>query len=187
MRIVLTAVIAVSLAGVGCRRESPLKPLSEYESADLQARTYNFQVYPQAKFLEKQTELLRKAHFVLQPTASEAPPMAMYESDAPLEQVAGYYAEKYGYKVAENETNNFSSAKPEAYYTGGDLGKDVASIKPVLDKLEAKTDISKATGTYRGAHINPSANMPRVTLQRPYFDLINSQVVDKTLILLVRE
>ena len=187
MRVAAAALVVLALTGIGCRRESPLKPLSEYESADLQARTYNFQVYPQSKFLEKQTELLRKAHFVMQPTATEAPPMAMYEVDAPLEQVASFYADKYGYKVAENATNNFSSAKPEAYYSSGDLAKDVAGIKPVLEKLKSTTDVSSAVGAYRGAHINPSENMPRVTLQRPYFDLVNGQVVDKTLILMVRE
>lgn len=173
--------------GSACRKESPLKPLTEYESADLQARTYNFQVYPGSTFLEKQTEQLRKAHFVTQPSATEAPPMAIYDTEASLDQVASFYAEKYGYKLAENATNNFSPARPEAYYTSGDLAKDVQQIKSVLDKLGAQTDLSKSRGGYRGAHINPSENMPRVTLQRPYFDLINSQVVDRTLIVMVRE
>ena len=180
-------VVALAAIAGACREESPLKPLTEYESADLQARTYNFQVYPASTFLEKQTEQLRKAHFVMQPTATEAPPMAMYDTDAALDQVAAFYAEKYGYKLAENSTNNFSPARPEAYYTGGDLSKDVQQIKPVLDKLGSQTDVSKAVGEYRGAHINPSENMPRVTLQRPYFDLVNSRVVDRTLILMVRE
>lgn len=177
--------VAVSL--VGCRKESPLRPLSEYESADLQARTYNFQVYPGARFLEKQTELLRRAHFVMQPNATEAPPMAMYDTEAALDQVAQFYADRYGYKLAANQTNNFSSVQPDAFYTSGDLAKDVQTIKPVLDQLEVQTDLSKASGEYRAAHISPSENMPRVSLQRPYFDLISGQVVDRTQILLVRE
>jgi hypothetical protein len=177
----------VVLAAIGCRKESPLRPLSEYESADLQARTYNFQVYPQARFLEKQTELLRRAHFVMQPKATEAPPMAMYDTEAPLDQVAQFYADRYGYKLAANQTNDFSSVKPDAYYASGDLAKDVQTIKPVLDQLKVQPDLSKAVGEYRAVHINPSENMPRVSLQRPYFDLINGQVVDRTQILLVRE
>lgn len=179
----------VMFAGVlaACQRESELEPLSEYESADLQARAYNFQVYPGARFLQAQTDVLRRAHFVIQPKATEAPPLAMYDTQAPLEEVAKFYAQRYGYQVAANQTNNFSAAKPNAYYTSGDLAKDVQQVLPILEKLEMKTDASKARGEYRGVHIDPSQNMPRVTLQRPYFDVVNSQVVDRTLILMVRE
>jgi len=172
----------------GCRKEETLQPLSEYESADVQARAYNFQVYPGAKFLEAETALLRRAHFVLQPEATEAPPMALYETDAPLEDVTKFYAEKYGYpRVAENELNNFSSARPAAYFTTGDLAKDTEQVKPILEKLKATVDTSKAVGAYRGAHISATGNMPRVTLQRPYFNLVRGEVVDKTLIVMVRE
>jgi hypothetical protein len=186
MRRLLAVGLAV-VALVGCQRESEMEPLSEYESADLQARAYNFQVYPGARFLQAQTDVLRRAHFVIQPKATEAPPMAMYDSEAPLDQVANFYAERYGYQLAANSTNNFSSVKPNAYYTGGDLTKDVAQVKPILDQLKMNTDISEAKGEYRGVHIDPSENMPRVTLQRPYFDVVNGQVVDRTLILMVRE
>lgn len=113
--------------------------------------------------------------------------MAIYDTEAALDQVAQFYADRYGYKLAANETNNFSTLKPDAYYSSGDLGKDVQAIKPVLDQLNVPTDVSKASGEYRAVHINPSENMPRVSLQRPYFDLISGQVVDRTQILLVRE
>lgn len=172
----------------GCRKEETLQPLSEYESADVQARAYNFQVYPGAKFLEAETALLRRAHFVLQPDATEAPPMAMYETETPLDDVAKFYAEKYGFpRVAENELNNFSSARPAAYFTTGDLAKDTAQVKPILEKLKSTVDTGKAIGPYRGAHISATGNMPRVTLQRPYFNLVRGEVVDRTLIVMVRE
>jgi len=184
MILVLVSIVVLS----GCRKEETLQPLSEYESADVQARAYNFQIHPGAKFLEAETALLRRAHFVLQPDATEAPPMAMYETDAPLEEVATYYAEKYGFpRVAENELNNFSSAKPAAYFTTGDLAKDTEQVKPILEKLKSTVDTSKAAGPYRGAHISATGNMPRVTLQRPYFNLVRGEVADRTLIVMVRE
>ena len=186
MRMQLKFILAASLM-MACQKESAIKPLSEYESADLQARAYNFQVYPGARFLEKQTELLRKAHFVMAPNATEAPPMAMYDTEASLDQVAKFYADKYGYELAANETNNFSSVKPEAYLISGNLSTDAQNIKPIIEKLGVPSDLSKAQGEYRGAHISPAENMPRVTVQRPYFDVANSQTVDRTLILMVRE
>jgi hypothetical protein len=52
--------------------------------------------------------------------------------------------------------------------------------------MNVPTDLSKATGSYRAADILPRPNRPRVTVQRPYFDVTTSQVVDKTLILMSR-
>lgn len=180
-------VVAGILLLASCRREAQA-PLSGAESADVQARTYSFKVYPGSRFLQPQTELFRKAHFVLHPEAVQAPPTAAYESDAAVEAVAGFYAAEYGFpKVAESEANGFSSIKPNAYFTSGDLAKDLPAIKPILEKLEMKVDESKAIGLYRGAHINGTETRPRVTIQRPYFDVATSRVVDKTLILMVRE
>lgn len=179
----LAFVLILGLAG-GCTDEPEVEPLTSYEAADLQARVYNFQVYPGARFLERETETLRKAHFVMQPDAKTAPPMAMYDTDAPLEQVAAFYAEKYGFELAPEKGP--AEPPPAAYYTTGDLAADAAAIKPLVEKMKLSTDVTKAAGTYRGAHINPAMNMPRVTLQRPYFDVVTSQVVDRTLILLVK-
>lgn len=181
----LLCLLGVLLAG--CRKERS-EPLSQYEVADMQATSYNFQLYPGAQYLAPQTELLRRAHFVLQPQAKSAPPMAMYDTEAPLEEVAKFYAEKYGYgTVAPNEVNDFSSVKPSAYFTAGDLAADTMQVKPILEQLKVEADLTKATGSWKGAHISPKTNLPRVTLQRPYFDFINSRTVDKTLILMVRE
>ncbi|MGH9458071.1 MAG: hypothetical protein ACRD2J_10580 [Thermoanaerobaculia bacterium] len=180
-------VVALALALVACGGEE-LEPMDAYESAELQARAYNFQIFPGARFLEEQTEALRRAHFVLQPDAIEAPPMAMYEADAPLEEVARFYAGKYRYgTVAENDVNDFSSVRPPAYYTAGDLAADAAGIRPIVQKLGFDLTLARYQGPWRGAHIAARESLPRVTLQRPYIDVVNDRVVDKTLILLVRE
>jgi hypothetical protein len=183
----IAALLLVALALMACRKEK-VQPMSEYESAEVQARAYNFLVFPGAKLLQAQIDLLKKASFVLQPELKEAPAMTMYDTDAPLEQVAAFYAGKYGYPaVAPSEREDFSAVKPKAYYTAGDLGQDAAHIKPVLEKLRLSSDISAAVGKYRGAYLAPQTNLPRVTLQRPYFDVVNRKVVDRTLILMVRE
>ncbi|MEO8217519.1 MAG: hypothetical protein ABI718_10605 [Acidobacteriota bacterium] len=179
----LFLLLALSAA---CGKEE-VKPLSQYESANVQARAFNFQVYPGAKFQENQTDILRRAHFVLQPAATEAPPMAVYVTADPVEKVAAFYADKYGYKIADNLSNDFSAAKPQAYFLTGDIGKDAEAIKPVADKLNLKLDPAKAKGEYRGAFFAPQASLPRVSLQRPYLDLHSGDVIDKTLIVMVRE
>ena len=48
-------------------------------------------------------------------------------------------------------------------------------------------DPAKAKGEYRGAYFAPQSNLPRVSLQKPYLDLRTGEVVDKTLIVMVRE
>lgn len=183
---ILCVLMIVALAS--CRKEETMPPLSPDESAAVQARSYSFQIYPGSRFVESQTDLFRKAHFVLHPEAVQAPPTAAYESDASVEDVARFYAENYRFgQVAESEANGFSSIKPPAYFTRGDLAKDLPAIQPILDKLQIKVDPSKAVGQYRGAHISGTPTRPRVTIQRPYFDIGTSTVVDKTLIIMVRE
>jgi len=169
-----------------CRKEKS-QPLSQYESAEVQARAFNFQIYPGARFLERQTEMLRQAHFVLQPAATEAPPMALYDTDAPLEKVAEFYAQKYGYQIAQNQANDFKSVKPSAYYFVGDLAASGNEIKPILEKMKVTADLTRSTGAFRGAYFAPQVHLPRVSLQRPYFDLVESKVVDRTQVVLVKE
>lgn len=181
------ATLALVLFLAGCR-EPALESMSASESADLQAKVYGFQVYPGAAFLEGQTELLRRAHFVMQPEAVEAPPMAMYSTAAPLEQVARFYADKYGYeRIAPDEVNDFSAVKPAAYYTTGDLATDALAVGSILEQLDRSLSHEGISGKWRGAHISPRDDLPRVTLQRPYVDIVNDRVVDETLILMVRE
>ena len=113
------------------------------------------------------------------------PPIAIYDSDAPLDAVANFYAKSYGYtKVATDATNNLSAAKPAAYYRNGDLNTDVKAVEPLMKKLNLAVDVSKAQGKYRAVEIEAKMNRPRVTIQRPYFDVIKSQVVDRTMILM---
>ncbi|HEY0591034.1 MAG TPA: hypothetical protein VGF40_04660 [Thermoanaerobaculia bacterium] len=175
--------VAALLMAAACREEK-LEPMAPGEAAGVQAKAYNFVVYPGARFLEQHTDVMRRSHFVLNPSASDAPPMAVYESDAPVDEVAKFYAEKYGYQLAESAGT--ADPKPKAYFTSGDLSESVA-IKPITEKLGMQLKFENLSGPWRGAHISPRIDMPRVTLQRPYFDYVNDRVVDKTLILMVRE
>jgi hypothetical protein len=123
----------------------------------------------------------------MKPNEPDPPPTAIYDVEAPIEEVATFYAKSYGYgDVAPDATNNLSAARPQAYYRTGEMGADVRGIQDLLTKMNVKTDVSKAVGTYKAAEIAPRPNRPRVTVQRPYFDITTSQVVDRTLILMTR-
>lgn len=147
---------------------------------------FSFVVYPGSRYLPQLTDTFKQAHKVLAPT-EEPPPTAIYDTDAPVEQVAEFYAKSYGYNsVAPDATNNLSAAKPPAYFRGGDLATDAKAIVPVAEKMNMKVDVSKASGKYKAAEIAAKPNRPRVTVQRPYFDVSTSQTVDRTLILMAR-
>jgi hypothetical protein len=177
-RLLLLALLVVALAVTGCRKEK--------EEASNEPASFTFTIYPGSRYLTQLTELTKQAHKTLKPN-EEPPPTAIYDTDAPVDRVAEYYAKSYGYnKVAPDSTNNLSTAKPPAYYRNGDLATDVKAIEPVLQKMNVKADTSKAQGHYRAAEIEPRVNRPRVTIQRPYFDVTTSQTVDRTLILMAR-
>lgn len=175
-RVVLAAVIVAALMFAGCKGEE------EYAEPE----AFSFVVYPGGRYLGQLTETTKSAHKVLNPN-QEPPPTAIYDTDAPVEQVAEYYAKEYGYNgVAPDATNNLSAAKPPAFYRTGDLAADTKAIEQLLKRLNLNTDVSKATGLYKAADIQPRPNRPRVTVQRPYFDATKSEVVDRTLILMSR-
>lgn len=145
---------------------------------------FAFLVYPGSQYLAQLTELDKRAATVVKPN-QPPPPLAIYDTDAPLDKVAAYYAQAYGYgTVAPDVTNNLSAAKPPAYYRSGDLMADFNRFQPIMQKLNLKVDASKAVGKYRAVEIEGTLNRPRVTLQRPYFDVIKSQVVDRTIIVM---
>jgi hypothetical protein len=172
----LVAAMVVATALTGCRRET--------RQAAVEPPTFTFTVYPGARYLTQLTELAKQAHNIGQPN-EPAPPTAWYDTDAPLEAVANYYAKSYGYAViAPDSTANLSAAKPPAYYRSGDLQTDVKSIESVLKKLKLNVDTSKAEGKYRAVEIEGKPTRPRVTIQRPYFDVTKSQVIDRTIILM---
>ncbi|MGZ7079211.1 MAG: hypothetical protein ACXVJT_07355 [Thermoanaerobaculia bacterium] len=174
---VLAVVMIAGAVIFGCNKEN----------GENDTEAFSFVVYPGSRYLPDLTELTKRAHKVLSPNEPEAPPTAIYDTDASLEDVASYYAKSYGYTtVAPDATNNLSAAKPQAYYRSGDLALDTKAIQPLLQKMGVTTDASKATGGYRAAEISPKSNRPRVTVQRPYFDVTKSQVVDRTLILMAR-
>ena len=172
----LAAAFACVLLLAGCRKDE----------TDLATEppSFAFTVYPGARYLAQLTEATKQAHRVMQPK-DEPPPTAIYDTEAPLEQVAEFYAKAYGYaKVAPDATNSLSVTKPTAYYRTGDLAEDVKGIAPLLPKLNLHTDVTKAQGKYKAADIDRKPNRPHVTVQRPYFDVTTSQVVDRTMILM---
>lgn len=177
------AFLTVALIVTACAEEPEKVPLAEWEVADLQAARYDFRAFPGAVHLEHQTSLLQRAHFILNPDATEAPPTLVLEADAPLEQVAKWYAETNGYAtIAESPSEGAA-----AYYRSGDLREDALAAKPLFQALSIEADVDGARGRYRAAHISPTTRLPRVTLQRPWFDALNGRVVDSTLIVMVRE
>jgi hypothetical protein len=169
--------LALALMAIaGCKGE---KKTNEPE-------TFQFTIYPGSRYLQQVTEVFKQAKKAADPNA-EIPPMAIYDTDAPVETVAQFYAKSYGYgSVAPDATNNLSAAKPPAYYRTGDLGADTRAAEPIIKKIGLTTDVSKASGTYRAAEISRKNNRPQVTVQRPYFDPTTSQVVDRTIILMSR-
>lgn len=175
-RSLLSALLILTAVFAGCKGKE--------EFAEPEA--FSFVVYPGSRYLGQLTETFKNAHRALS-QGEEPPPIAVYDTDAPVEQVAEFYAKEYGYKeVAPDVTNNLSAAKPPAYYRTGDLATDTKAIEELLKKMNMPTDVSKAQGQYRAAEILPRPNRPRVTIQRPYFDANTSQVVDRTLILMAR-
>lgn len=175
-RLLLVAAL-VTLVAAGCGKEK--KNGNEPEE-------FSFTIYPGSRYLAPLTDLWKQARKVIKPN-EEVPAIAIFDTDAPIDKVAEFYAQSYGYnKVAPDATNNLSSAKPPAYYRTGDLAGDNAAILPVTQKLNVKVDISKAVGSYRAAEIDAKPNRPRVTIQRPYFDATTSQTVDRTLIMMSR-
>jgi hypothetical protein len=178
IRFPITAALLLILVAFipGCNKEDDY---SEPEA-------FAFVVYPGARYLGQLTEITKQAHKVMKPN-EEPPPVAIYDTEASVEEVANFYARSYGYStVAPDATNNLSSAKPPAYYRSGDLAADNKALEAMAPRLNLTTDVSKAVGQYKAAEIEPRPNRPRVTVQRPYFDATSSQVLDRTLILMSR-
>jgi hypothetical protein len=172
----LSALVVLAVVFTACKHED------DYAEPE----AFSFVVYPGARYLGQLTETFKQAHKIADPS-HEPPPMAVYDTDAPVEQVAEYYAKQYGYTaVAPDVTNNLSALKPQAYYRAGELGADAKAIEGLLKQMNLATDVTKASGAYKAAEIAPRPNRPRVTIQRPYFDVTSSTVVDRTLILMAR-
>ena len=173
-RLLLSALLLLSAIFVACKGE---EELAEPEA-------FSFVVYPGARYLGQLTETIKQAHKVITPQ-QDPPPTAIYDTDAPVEQVAEYYAKQYGYnEIAPNPPA--AGATPTAHYRTGELSADAKVIEPIAKQMNLPLDVTKATGTYKAADLAARPNRPRVTIQRPYFDVSTSQVVDRTLILMSR-
>ena len=169
-RTLLTLVIAVAILFSCKGKEKAAEP-----------EAFSFVIYPGSRYLGQLTETTKRAHTVANPS-TEPPATAIFDSEATLEQVAGYYAGEYGYgEIVEQPPGG---APVNASWRNGDLAADAQAIAPLLTQLNIPTDVSKATGSYRAADIAAKPHRPRVTIQRPYFDVLTSKVVDRTLILM---
>jgi hypothetical protein len=174
----ISAILLVAVAAlIGCSKE---KSAADQES-------FTFVVYPGARYLPQVTDLFKQASKIVKPNEEPAQ-YAIYDTDAPIEDVATWYAQQFGYgKVAPDATNNLSAAKPAAYYRTGDLNADAKATQDILKKMNVNADVNKAVGSYKAAEIEAKPNRPHVTIERPYFDPTKSEVVNRTLILMLRQ
>jgi hypothetical protein len=146
---------------------------------------FTFVVYPGARYLPHLADLMKQAHKVIKPNDPDTPQVAVYDTDASVDDVANFYVKAYGYgTIAPDATNNLSPAKPPAYRRSGDILADQKGAEPLFPKLNLHPDLTKASGTYNAVEIAPKTTRPRVTIQRPYFDLTTSTLVNRTLILM---
>lgn len=173
----LIALLLVSIALIaGCKGEQKAP-----EAAD----PWSFVIYPGSRYLGQLTDVHKAAYKAIDPNA-EVRPTAVYDTDASVEDVARFYASEYGYQLAA-EAPADATKKPDAYFRSGDLATDHKAIEGLLPKLNLHPDAAKAIGAYRAAEIAPKVNRPRVTIQRPYFDVTKSEVVDRTFILMTKD
>ncbi|PYQ60247.1 MAG: hypothetical protein DMF58_08905 [Acidobacteria bacterium] len=97
----LAIAIIAAVALAGCKKEKG--------QAAEEPEAFAFTVYPGSQYLAPLTELDKKANALMHPNQPQ-PPIAIYDTDAPLETVAAYYAKSYGYgTVAPDATNNLSA------------------------------------------------------------------------------
>src|SRR5581483_321785 len=105
-RALVFAAIAL-LALASCHKEQKAGSAPEPE-------TFQFVVYPGAQYLQELTDLDKRAASSEKPN-EPVPPLAIYDTDAPLDTVADYDVKQYRYgKGAPDATNNFSAARPQA-------------------------------------------------------------------------
>jgi len=146
----------IALVAAGCGKEK--------KNESTEPESFAFTIYPGSKYLAQLTDLWKQARKVFRPN-DDVPPIAIYDTDAPLDKVAEFYAQSYGYnKVAPDATNNLSSAKPPAYYRTGDLSKDVAGIVPVAVASSVAVPVFGAT--FILAIFSTSIRHPLVICQR---------------------
>lgn len=147
-----------------------------------ESEPFSFVIYPGSRYLGQLTEATKQAHRLIAPE-QEPPPTAIYDTEAPLDEVAAHYAKQYGYDLSAAAA---PGKEQKVMQRTGELATDVKAIEPLLRQMNMPTDVSKASGTYKAIELAPKPNRPRVTIQRPYFDVTTSEVVDRTMILMSR-
>lgn len=157
---------------------------SDHQEADRGVAAYS---YPGARQLHQQEVILHRAHALLNPGA-DAREIVILETADSVESVALFYAARYGIRqVVEDTVNDFSATLPPAYYREGDIGEDVRQYAHIVAALGLPFDPESISGSYRGAQINGTSTQPTITIQRPYIELPNGTIVDRTVILISKE
>ncbi|MFA6958781.1 MAG: hypothetical protein WC538_23165 [Thermoanaerobaculia bacterium] len=146
--------------------------VASYEWRDPAAMEAPLPVAPGATLLPGPTDLMRRARVVLRGRApDDRRRLALFESDAALDEVAKYYAAALG---------GGSGAPATVVRSAGDFARDEATLAPLLGKL-GQPFTPGAKGPYLGVEIT-APGRPRVSLQRPYRDFVADRIVDRTLI-----
>ena len=166
----------ILLLASACGQER-LEKVEEYVSQDPWAEL----AYPGAEQRVEQEDLLRKAHFLANPSADSAPHVEAYSTPDPLNEVAAFYARKYGYGVLPEDPT------APAHLGSGDFADMRQSIEQIAAKLVETPDLEALKGPYRTAYFRGTGMLPRISLQRPYFDLTRGELIDQTVIVMVDE
>lgn len=140
------------------------------------------------RYLARQTVLLERAQSLMNPDTSGRAKLALLDTADPFEDILHCYASLYQVEyIANNQHNDLSAVPPAAFRFQGDVAADLQTIRPVLDALGQAPNGPQPSTPYAGATFLPRDGRPRVSLQRPYYDLVDGRIVDRTLILLVNE
>ena len=167
----MAALVAACLAG--CRSE-PVR-VSSYEWIDPAAEKAPFPVFPGSTVLADQTDLVRRARVLMLPKGVPAPRLIVFDTDAPIDEVAAWFAERH--------------ASPEGTpaavrRVAGDLAADETALAPILAKLGHKYTPGVGRGACVSAEIAGGGGRPSVSLRRPWRDFVHDRVVDRTLIMI---
>lgn len=171
----VAGILAAMLFAAACRGEA-LGTRTSYVFKDPRlTKLEQVIVFPGALGMEEMTRLLTKAR-----GEGFNGELALYETDAGIEEVASYYASAYGEASSEGD-----APAPVVLENGaGDFASDEAALAPLFATLGLELSRGRITGHYRTIVVQPSGSNPTISLQRPYRDLVRDEIVDRTLIMI---